>query len=146
MKEIWFDMDGTIADLYSVPHWLKSLESFDPAPYQIAKPLLNFSLLARLLNKLQRKGYKIGIVTWTSKNAPTNYNQAVEDAKRWWLKKHLPSVHFDEIIVTEYGVAKEITCSYSTGILFDDNAEIRKTWAGTAYDQNSIIAILKSLA
>ena len=63
MRTIWFDMDGTIADLYGVENWLPKLRSSDPSPYAEAKPMLNFSLFARYLNKLQVKGYKIGIIS-----------------------------------------------------------------------------------
>lgn len=30
MKAIYFDMDGTIANLYGVPNWLEGLRNFDP--------------------------------------------------------------------------------------------------------------------
>ena len=30
---IWFDMDGTIANLYGVPGWLSYLQESDPTPY-----------------------------------------------------------------------------------------------------------------
>lgn len=66
-KKVWFDMDGTIADLYAVEGWLTYLENDDTFPYDNAQVMLNFSLFARLLNALQRKGWEIGIVSWTSK-------------------------------------------------------------------------------
>ena len=31
-KWIWFDMDGTIADLYSVDGWLEDLLAFNTRP------------------------------------------------------------------------------------------------------------------
>ena len=31
-KAIWFDMDGTIADLYGDPDWLAKLRAYNPAP------------------------------------------------------------------------------------------------------------------
>ena len=36
IKEIVFDMDGTIADLYGVENWLPKLRAYDPTPYQTA--------------------------------------------------------------------------------------------------------------
>ena len=71
---IWFDMDGTIADLYGVDGWLEDLINQNPRPYIEAKPLLNLSLLARRLNKLQKKGYKIGIISWLSKKDDIDYS------------------------------------------------------------------------
>ena len=34
MKNIFFDMDGTIADLYNIPNWKEELDSFNPSPYK----------------------------------------------------------------------------------------------------------------
>jgi hypothetical protein len=77
-KEIWFDMDGTIANLYAVENWLADLRSESVRPYAEALPMLNFSLFARLLNRLQADGWKIGIISWTAKNGSETYNLAVE--------------------------------------------------------------------
>ena len=57
--KIWFDMDGTIADLYGVEGWLEMLMNEDATPYAIAKPLVNLSALARLMHKAQRNGFEI---------------------------------------------------------------------------------------
>lgn len=51
----YFDMDGVLAGLYSVPNWLKYLENEDTTPYAIAKPAINFSLLARRIHQLHAK-------------------------------------------------------------------------------------------
>lgn len=51
---ISLDMDGNILDFYGVEGWLDYIIAEDTTPYAIAKPLLNFSLLARYLNKLQK--------------------------------------------------------------------------------------------
>lgn len=141
-KKIWFDMDGTIADLYGVENWLQYLINEDTTPYKIAKPLMNFALLARILNKLIRNGYSINVVTWTAKNGSLEYNNAVGKAKIQWLHKHLKSVKFDRIDVIPYGTPKE---DGRSGILFDDNAEIRAAWNGKAYNVNNIIKELKEL-
>ena len=65
-KAIYFDMDGTIADLYGVENWLAYLIAEDVKPYADAGVLVNMNSLARVLNRLQRKGYEIGIISWTS--------------------------------------------------------------------------------
>ena len=143
-KEIWFDMDGTIADLYAVEGWLDYLKSEDVYPYAHAETMLNFSLLARLLNRLQEQGWKIGIISWTSKNGSEPYNLAVEMAKRAWLARHLPSVEWDEIKVVRYGTNKYNTCG--GGILFDDEVRNREAWQDEAHEPNEIMEILKKLA
>lgn len=141
-KEIWFDMDGTIADLYGVDGWLEMLIDSDPTPYEIARPLLRMATLARLLNRLQRGGWKIGIVSWLSKSGTEAYNRAVTEAKREWLAKHLKSVRFDYIDILPYGTPKEIG---RNGFLFDDEEKNRKNWQGIALDVNEILETLKAL-
>ena len=94
-KTIYFDMDGTIADLYSVDGWLDDLESYRVRPYVEAVPMLNMSLLARYLNKLHKVGYKLGVVSWLSKTGTKEYNERVAEVKREWLSIHLKSVQLD---------------------------------------------------
>lgn len=141
-KEIWFDMDGTIADLYGVDGWLEMLIDSDPTPYEIARPLLRMATLARLLNRLQREGWEIGIVSWLSKSGTETYNRAVTEAKREWLAKHLKSVRFDYIDILPYGTPKEVG---RNGILFDDEERNRTNWNEIAYDVSEIIETLKAL-
>lgn len=140
-KAIYFDMDGTIADLYGVKNWLDFLLAEDTTPYSEAKPLINLNTLARLLNKLQHKGFKIGIISWTAKNGSKDYNKKVETAKLNWLNKHLKSVHFDEIYIVNYGTPKQ---TLGKGILFDDEEQNRKAWTGKAYDEKNILNVLKT--
>jgi hypothetical protein len=145
MRTVWFDMDGTIADLYGVENWLPKLRASDPSPYAEAKPMLNFSLLARYLNQLQKKGYKIGIVSWASKGGSKSYNKEVASTKLAWLKAHLRSVRWNRIVITVYGVEKSKYMQNTDDILFDDNEEIRNSWIGDAYEPSQIMEILKGL-
>ena len=141
-KTICFDMDGTIADFYGVENWLEYLENENPYPYMVANPLVNMSALARVLNNRQKKGYKLVIISWLSKTGSENFNSLVTNAKMLWLKKHLPSVVWDEINILTYGTPKE---NYGDGILFDDEKPNRDNWGGTAYDVDNILEILKNL-
>lgn len=142
MKEIWFDMDGTIADLYGVDGWLDMLIAGDPTPYEIARPLVNLQALARVLNRLQRNGYTINIVSWLSKNGTDEYNAKVTSAKIEWLDTHLHSVKFNRIDILTYGTPKQIG---RHGILFDDEERNRDNWNDLAYDVHNIIEVLKTL-
>ena len=145
-KAIYFDMDGTIADLYGVDGWLEDLIKGDVRPYAIAKPMVNMSVLAKILNRLQREGYKIGIVSWLSKSGTDEYNERVAITKQQWLKKHLASVTFDEVNIVKYGTPKSTVVKEKGGILFDDEEKNRIEWAGTAFDVNSILEVLKEVA
>lgn len=144
-KAIYFDMDGTIANLYGTENWLENLRAENPAPYENAAPLLKLNQLARILNNLQKKGYKIGIISWLSKNSSENYDRKVIKAKIKWLKSHLASVNFDEIKIVPYGTPKEFSVKFPKGILFDDEEQNRKNWKGQAFDEKNILEILKTL-
>ena len=142
---IFFDMDGTIADLYGVENWLEYLISADARPYKVAKPLLRLNTLARLLNNLQKQGYRIGVISWLAKNSSAEYDEAVTEAKLEWLKKHLASVAFDEINIVKYGTPKQIFIHTEADILFDDEEKNRNNWTGKAFNVNEIIEILKGI-
>lgn len=143
---IYFDMDGTIADLYGVEGWLDDLEAKRTRPYDEAKPMHNMSALARALNKAQRNGVQLGVISWLSKTATEDYNKAVTKAKRKWLKKHLKSVQFDELYFIEYGTPKSTVAS-GFGILFDDEERNRNEWdKGDAFPPEKIFEILKNLS
>lgn len=142
-KTIVFDMDGTIADLYGVDGWLDDLINGNTRPYDIARPLVNMSALARLLNGLQRKGYTINIISWLSKSGTDEYNARVAGSKRKWLAKHLKSVKFDNLYIVPYGTPKH---EISSGILFDDEQPNRDKWGVGAYDVDNILGVLKAVA
>lgn len=141
-KTINFDMDGTIVDFYGVDNWLDDLINDNTRPYDIAKPLINMNVLARMLNKLKKQGYIINIISWLSKNGTNDFNTAVTKSKKQWLKKHLKSVEFDNIFIVPYGTPKHL---FAKGILFDDEEQNRIMWGEGAHNVNNIIDVLKRL-
>ena len=140
--KINLDMDGTFANLYGVDRWLDDLINERTRPYDEAKPLVNLSLLARTLNQLQRNGYEVNIISWTSKNSTTEYHNAVVAAKIAWLKKHMPSVEWDNLYIVPYGTPKQ---TLSSGYLFDDEEPNRKAWGDGARTEKELIKELRSL-
>lgn len=143
VKWIYFDIDGTLNRFYEVSGWLEMLIAENPAPYKLAKPNLNMNILARKLNKLQREGYKLGIISWLSKTSTPAYDEAVTAAKLAWLRKHLHSVKWDEINIVAYGTNKWEVCG--AGILFDDEQRNRDTWQGEAFHPDNMMSVLSSL-
>lgn len=146
-RKIYFDMDGTIADFYSVDGWLENLIASNPRPYAEAKPLVNFSALAKQIHRLQKIGYEVSIISWLSKGGTDDFNAQVTEVKKAWLKKHLPSVEFDEINIVKYGTPKSL---FGSGILFDDEIGNRTEWMGKndnniAFNVNNILEILRNL-
>ena len=138
-------MDGTIANFYGVAGWLESLKAEDVKPYREAKALLNFSALAKALNKAQRNGNELVIISWTSKNGSDKFNEAVAEVKREWLAKHLPSVRWDEVNIVKYGHNKAEFAKAEDAILFDDEEPNRNGWTGKAYEPSEILTVLKNL-
>ena len=145
-KAIYFDMDGTIADLYGVENWLDYLVAGQTKPYREAKPLVNMRELGKLLNKLQAQGWHIGVISWLSKGGSDEYGDRVAKAKENWLKKHLGSVHFDEVKIAKYGTPKQFLADHAFGILFDDEQPNRDAWVGEAYDVHNILSVLTAIA
>ena len=143
-KAIWFDMDGTIANLYGEKNWLADIIAERTTPYANAKPLVNMNSLARLLNRLTKNGYTVNIISWTAKNGTEKYNTEVAEVKKAWLKKHLTSVNFTNIDIVPYGTCKG---ENRNGILFDDEIKNRMEWKnGIALNVNNIIETLKAIA
>lgn len=87
-KILAFDMDGTIADLYSVDNWLNLLRSYDPKPYRDARPMVNMSRLKDLCNKLKRERWEISVITWLAMVTTDQYDKDVSKAKVDWLDAH----------------------------------------------------------
>ena len=145
MRTIWFDMDGTIADLYGVEGWLDKLHAEDASPYVEAEVMWNMSQLARLLNQLKIMGYQLGIISWLARGSSYEYDRKVGAAKVWWLEKHLPSVSWDEIKIVPNGMPKEWFKLSEDDILFDDEEKNRVNWHGDAYEPDMIIKVLKQL-
>ena len=143
-KAIWFDMDGTIANLYEEKNWLADIIAERTTPYANAKPLVNMNSLARLLNRLIKNGYTVNIISWTAKNGTEKYNTEVREVKKAWLKKHLASVNFTNIDIVPYGTCKG---ENRNGILFDDEMKNRMEWKnGIALNVENIIETLKAIA
>lgn len=145
-KAIYFDMDGTIANLYGVEGWLDDILTENVRPYREANTMVRMNTLARILNGLQRDGYTLGIVSWLAKGSTERYDEMVKQAKQDWLNTHLPSVQFDEIHIVPYGTPKETVVNFPLGYLFDDEEPNRKNWKGDAFDVNDILGILKEIA
>ena len=128
-KWIWFDMDGTIADLYGVDGWLEDLIAHNTRPYTQAKDLYNVLDLLEVMVELKVKGYKLGVISWGSKENNREFDRAVEIVKKAWLYDRLMGTILDEIIVTPYGVRKSDTCrKFGYGVLVDDEEQNRNAW------------------
>ncbi len=146
MKTIYFDMDGTIADLYSCDNWLEDILAEKPTPYIEAKPMVNMTKLKVSLRKLRKKNYKLGVISWLAKGSSEHYDKIVTEAKINWLKTHI-DLDFDEIHIIPYGSPKHEIANDKGGIIFDDDERVRRGWFGSALNpqEHNIIKILEDL-
>ena len=146
--KIWFDMDGTLVDLYGVDNWLDKLRAGDPSPYMDAAPLLRLCSLARVLNRLLREGKEVGIVSWLSKNSTPEYDNMVTKAKLAWLAKHLPSVKWTAVLIVPYGTPKsEVANLDPHDVLFDDEENNVIEWeeaGGWGFAPSEIMSFLRA--
>ena len=141
ISAIHFDLDGTLASLYTVEDWLPKLRAEDVSPYIEAPPMVDFDVLYPILEQLKEMGIRIIINTWLAKQASYTYDDAVRVAKLEWLERyHFP---YDEIHMTRYGRTKaDATRKKYDGeqILVDDNKKIRDGWhLGRTIDANNDI-------
>lgn len=148
-KMICFDMDGTIADTYAVPNWLEKLRAEDPSPYVIATPMWDMDALRNILETLIDKGWEIRIISWLSKDASREYNKAVREAKRAWLKEY--NFPVDKVHLVAYGTTKANCVRKETdhAILIDDNEKVRDGWhLGETIDPTKVdlLEVLAELA
>ena len=150
-KLLVFDMDGTIADLYSYPNWLSYLLKGDAEPYAKCNPLVNMNDLKDYLETLQEYGWEVCVVTWLARGSSLEYKQKVRAAKKYWLSEHdfpLDTFHGIAYGSTKASALKGVPKENSIAILFDDDARVRKGWRlGPAVDpaENDLINVLSSL-
>jgi len=125
-KAIYFDMDGTVADLYNVNNWETKLRNSDVSPYVEAAPMVNMDELDSILKQFVSLGFIIGVISWSAMDGSKDYNKATRKAKREWIKRNMPTV--SEFHVVKYGTSKHTVANVRGSILVDDNADVRKAW------------------
>ena len=148
-QTIYFDMDGTLADLYGVrPKMINGvnmnvfqrLDMNDARVYGEAQPIRKN---VELLRMLKRKGFRIGIITAGSRFPPgtpttvqAKMNRDTQVEKRQWLMRQGISV--DEFKFVPYGTPKINAASDRRGILIDDEMKVLRTWPGDCVDAHAV--------
>lgn len=131
-RTVYFDMDGTLADLYGVHDVFKRLDNNDANVYIEAAPIPKY---VDMLKEFKRMGYRVGIIMAGSR-FPPNTPEAVRDkmnedtaeAKQQWLQENGISPYIDSFQFIPYGVSKYEVAKDKTGILIDDDDRVLNTW------------------
>lgn len=142
---LYFDMDGTLADFYSVKGWLEDLQRFDPRPYREAKPLVNPERFTAMLNLAKHQGYRIAICSWTSKNSSRDFEMEVAKVKKEWLKKTFPRLEWDEIHIIPYGTPKRTVSKNKYDCLFDDEWQNVASWGIGGFNADEMLEVLEMI-
>lgn len=142
---IYFDLDGTLANLYNYPNWLEGLLESNVTPYLKCLPIGSPEELKPLLDRLKRRGVRLGVISWGAKGGTTEYTRAVKRAKINWLNRYYPGC-FEEVHVVKYGTSKKSVAKDKRGILIDDNPHCRQQWGRKTIDATDFQNILKSLS
>lgn len=144
-KTIWFDMDGTLYDLYKIPGWLAMLENeqwhvFDQPGYARA----NIHRINDAIRALKASGWTVGVITWAPKDVVEGAHDIdmVAEHKYDWLANNVPELTEDDspFMCVPYGENKARVLHLSgfrgdVNYLVDDNKEVRRAWR--AWDSDS---------
>lgn len=137
---IYFDLDGTIADLYGFDDWLTYLQNEQTDPYAKAGLLVDGEQFRNFLAAGKAAGVLFGVVSWGAKNASKDYQKAIRCAKIEWLRKNNLLDFFDEFHVVKYGTPKNRVVRNRTGVLIDD--ELQRWNVEKLVDANNFYNIL----
>ncbi len=146
MRAIYFDMDGTIADLFGYDNWLDHLHNSRTLPYADCAPLVDPADFCKIIAQLKAKGYTIGVISWGAMGGSNEYTKAVKQAKTAWLHKWFGDI-FSEIHVVKYGTPKHNVARIKNSIIVDDSACVRAAWKnGVTIDASNCEEMMKNLA
>lgn len=120
---LYFDLDGTIADLYKPEDWLERLLEGDETLYRNAAPTCD---LRRVEAALRRAHKFVGVVSWLAKGSTRAFDARVRRAKQIWLMQHFPIAN--EIHIIRYGSHKRYAANLD-GILIDDEPQNVIAWS-----------------
>lgn len=143
-KECYFDLDGTIYDLYGMKDWLERIENEKPNVFTDGNFIVNYNEFMECVRQLEKQGYTFNVISWLPYDVTYNYKKKCEQEKRNWIKKFLPFVKNVEI--QSYGILKHT--HVESGILIDDNEKICKHWRNenrVALNVNKEFNVIKAL-
>ena len=130
--KVYFDLDGTLFNLYGKENWLEMLESETAGVFQGSESDLmeNIDLeeLYEGIQALANYGVEFNVITWLPMQASREYEEICAKEKTEWVRKVLPFIN--EVVCQPYGTPKQkgISKRANTMILIDDNKEVCDMW------------------
>lgn len=136
---IWFDMDGTIAELYKVTGWLEMLQNKDWQVYELCTARAHANRINRAVEALIDAGWQVGVITWASKGVQWGTDcDRIGKIKFDWLCRNFPALADGKFACIPYGESKAqfLLDMEDAGIinyLVDDNKEVREDWRAHSF-------------
>ena len=127
--KVYFDLDGTLFNLYGKLDWLETIENEKPGAFKgDFLPEINLECFFNLIRKLSMYGVEFNVITWLPMQASREYEEICTTEKIAWVRENLPFIN--EITCQSYGIPKQnvIKKRAKTMILIDDNKEVCETW------------------
>lgn len=126
--KIYFDLDGTVYNLYGVTEWEPKLRAENPNVFKEGSFIGNHKDFTDICGKLLEKGVQFGVITWLPMQASPEYELECAKVKRQWVERYIPFV--TEFTAQRYGIPKQnaIVRRAKTMYLLDDNAEVCEMW------------------
>lgn len=136
MVKVFFDLDGTLFNLYGKENWLEMLRTEDPLAFDW-KDMPNFGFMPSfdyddffaLCKQLMAEfGVEFNVITWLPMYATKEYEEECAKVKKEWVNIFMPFVK--NICCQSYGVPKQLGVKSRSKemILIDDNLEVCRTW------------------
>ena len=123
-KIVYFDMDGTISDLYGVTNVFKRLDSLDANVYYEAKPIDKY---INMLKEFHNMGYKVVILSCLGMISDKQFDEDTICNKNKWLDEYVGKQYIDERIYIPNTKHKEQYIK-EYGILVDDDTRVLCNW------------------
>lgn len=140
-RTVYVDMDGTIADTYSVEGWEDMIKEHDETLFLKAEPANKVEVLD-LLDRLGSKAVALTMLPESSichEKDKQDYYLKVKNAKTTWLKEHFPMI--EEIKFVGYGESKSSYCQSKWDVLIDDSTSQLSEWGGIAIKTNWALSL-----
>lgn len=129
---IWFDMDGTIYNLYNIPGWLDALRNNEMDIFSL-DDMARKSLprIREAVRALIDAGWEVGVITWAPMHIEA-CTPAFDDCwleKKNWINRNFPELA-NNFKCVEYGDPKQdwVEDDSILNILVDDNKLVREAW------------------
>ena len=121
MKNAYYwDMDGVLADFHKAYALNKAVAMNRKAMAELEPFMENVNIL----NRLMEEGNTCYILTKAA-------NENGAQGKLEWLKKYVPAMKADHVIILYKG--RKVDAIWETGILIDDDATNCKQWVKAGY-------------